>query len=166
MPHLELTNSDKLAIVDELFHEDLLALGPWRLAGTGHVAMCGVTRFGACYLHRLVMEMFGHDLTGVTVDHRDRNKLDNRRRNLRVATQGQQTKNVGRRRNNKSGFIGVHWSKAAGKWHAQIRIDGRKRHLGSFADPAEAARTYDAAALAGPDAEFRVLNFPSGGQQC
>jgi len=166
MALLELTNSDKLAIVDDLYYEDLLALGPWRLNSDGYVEMCGNNQVGHCYLHRLVMEMFGHDLAGVTVDHRDRNKLDNRRRNLRLATRRQQNMNQGRKRTNKSGFIGVAWHKRAGKWCAGIRINGKSKHLGLFADPVEAACAYDTAALASPDASFAVLNFPNGVQQC
>jgi hypothetical protein len=107
MKTISLTNSDKLALVDELYYEDVLALGPWRVNRKGYVETTGDNLFGHGFLHNLVMQFFGHDLTGVTVDHRDRNKLDNRRRNLRPATHRQQMMNRGRMRSNTSGFIGV-----------------------------------------------------------
>ena len=44
---------------------------------------------------------------GVEVDHRDGNKLDNRRKNLRVATKSQNQANARKHRDNKSGFKGV-----------------------------------------------------------
>jgi hypothetical protein len=42
---------------------------------------------------------------------------------------------------------GVHWVKARGKWAAQIRIDGKQRHLGRFADEEQAAAAYREAAV-------------------
>jgi hypothetical protein len=37
------------------------------------------------------------------------------------------------------------WHQASSKWRAQIRVDGQVRHLGRFAEEAEAARAFDAA---------------------
>lgn len=158
--YLKLTNSDEVAIVDAIYEDDLIALGPWRLHIEGYVEMGGSTRRGTCFLHKLVMQIFGHDLAGLEVDHRDRNKLDNRRRNLRVATHRQNSLNRGLRSDSRTGFKGVNWHKSKSKWRAYISIDGRNIHLGYFTDPIEAAKAYDKAALEGPDAEFHVLNFP------
>jgi hypothetical protein len=36
----------------------------------------------------------------------------------------------------------VCWHKTSGKWRARIRIDGKQRHLGYFADEEEAAAAY------------------------
>jgi hypothetical protein len=96
-------------------------------------------------------------------DHRNGNGLDNRRANLREATKSQNAANRGLDRNNTSGFKGVYWNKAERKWQAHIQVDGKKRTLGRFPDPEDAARAYDAAAL---DAfgEFAWLNFPEGVQ--
>jgi hypothetical protein len=44
---------------------------------------------------------------------------------------------------------------------AQIRAEGRLHHLGYFADPVEAARVYDEAAVH-LHGGFARLNFPEG----
>ena len=56
----------------------------------------------------------------------------------------------------RSKFVGVSWNKAAKKWKAEIRIDGKSKHLGHFDDEKEAACKYDeqAALLNKP------VNFP------
>ena len=46
----------------------------------------------------------------------------------------------------RSRFPGVSWVKKGRKWHAQIRINGRTKHLGSFKVEEDAARAYEAAA--------------------
>lgn len=99
---------------------------------------------------------------GFIVDHINGNGLDNRRSNLRVCTQRENMHNTTRWRvNNTSGFIGVHWSKKAKKWCAQVRMGGRAIWLGEFDDPVEAAKVRDVAVIKmhGP---FAPLNFPEG----
>jgi len=51
-----------------------------------------------------------------------------------------------RLRHNTSGFRGVSWNSRAGKWKAAIVVRGRTRHLGFFADAAEAGAVYEEAA--------------------
>lgn len=62
---------------------------------------------------------------------------------------------------NTSGYKGVGWSRASGKWRAYIQVDGRQVHLGLHLDPLDAARVYDAAALE-HFGEYARLNFPGG----
>ena len=51
-----------------------------------------------------------------------------------------------------SGFRGVDWHKGKRKWQAQIKVDGKNKHLGLFEAPArgevDAALAYDAAVRA------------------
>jgi len=49
------------------------------------------------------------------------------------------------RRDNTSGVRGVHWHRRAGKWMAQIRVDGKKYYLGLFKTIEEAAAARKAA---------------------
>jgi len=103
------------------------------------------------YLHRVIMAADD----GVKVDHRDRDGLNNRRSNLRIATLSQNNANSFRPAN-RAGFRGV---VAVGKkWRAQIRRDGARVYLGLYETPEDAARTYDRAAREA-HGEFATLNF-------
>lgn len=98
------------------------------------------------------------------VDHRDGNGLNNRRSNLRLATDSSQRHNQTIRVNNTSGYIGVCWHKRVGKFQARIRLNTHRQHLGFFDDPIEAAMVRDEAArkLHG---EFGTYNFPREGER-
>lgn len=76
------------------------------------------------------------------VDHRNRDGLDNRRRNLRVCSNQQNMWNT-RSRPGSSQYKGVSWNKARNKWSAQITVNGKKKHLGFFVDETQAALAYD-----------------------
>jgi hypothetical protein len=71
-------------------------------------------------------------------DHRNQNKLDNRKENLIMCTQKENNRNMPKRATNTSGFIGVSWHKAAQKWTAQITIDGKSKYLGCFQNKEDA----------------------------
>lgn len=108
-------------------------------------------------MHRLI-------LTGVDmVDHRDGDGLNNQRSNLRAATRSGNAQNRRKARNNRSGFTGVSWDRTNRLWLAEIRVNKRHIHLGRFADPIEAAKARDVAALE-LHGEFAHLNFPASAQ--
>ncbi len=67
---------------------------------------------------------------GLDTDHINRNKLDNRKVNLRVATRSENNFNSGLSSANTSGYKGVHWFKPAKLWRAYITIDGKRIELG------------------------------------
>lgn len=94
------------------------------------------------YLHRFIMEA----APDICVDHRNSNGLDNRRENLRLATHAQNQHNRGKHPKNRSGFKGVTWNIALGKWHSQIKVNSGNVHLGYFTDIVEAAEAYKQAA--------------------
>ena len=58
-----------------------------------------------------------------------------------------------------SAHKGVHWERRRSVWVASIKVNRRGVFLGQYADPAEAARAYDAAARH-HFGEFARLNFP------
>lgn len=103
------------------------------------------------------------DILGIKlVDHRDRDKLNNQRCNLRPTTKSLNGANVPKRRawhrkQCTSRFKGVTWYKAGNKWAAQCHVNGKHQHLGYFFDEVEAARAYDAAAIQF-FGEFALLN--------
>jgi hypothetical protein len=94
------------------------------------------------------------------VDHRNGDSLDNRRENLRFATQSQNIANAIRDKSKTtSRFTGVNFDKRRKRWLASIRNQGKKVFLGRFKNEMAAARAYDKAARE-YHGEFARLNFP------
>lgn len=81
------------------------------------------------------------------IDHRDTVKYNNRWTNLRIASPQQNGLNAKRHAHNTSGFKGVSWHRASGKWSAYIILDNRKRHLGLHETPEAAHAAYLRAAV-------------------
>lgn len=79
------------------------------------------------------------------LDHVDMNKTNNRPGNLRLATNSENSRNKARQANNTSGFKGVSFSKAVGKFGARIQCAGKTTHLGYFPTAEEAGKAYAAA---------------------
>lgn len=96
------------------------------------------------YLHRFLLDATKGDI----VDHINRNKLDNRRSNLRFITQSQNVFNSKILTTNKSGYRGVYYKKDAKKWCARIEIAKKLHYLGYFNNPKEAAAAYNQKGLA------------------
>lgn len=96
---------------------------------------------------------------GMEVDHKNRNKLDNRRCNLRPALHFQNCCNtVWALPHKTSRFRGVTWDKSKRKWAAQIKSRGATKHLGRFDSEEQAARIWDEAARSSRG-EFALTNF-------
>lgn len=110
--------------------------------------------------HRVVAAIIYGAWPPRDVDHIDGDRFNNRASNIRLATRQQNLRNTGRRKGSSSRFCGVCWDAARGKWVSNCADqEGRTRHLGRFADEAEAARAYDKAAREW-HGEFARLNFP------
>ena len=76
---------------------------------------------------------FHNFITGYKkTDHKNGIRHDNRRENLRPASDMQNAMNRGKRSDNTSGYIGVNWSKRYQKWVAQIQFNKKKIPLGYF----------------------------------
>jgi hypothetical protein len=142
-----------VALVDE---DDFGPLSQWEWIATRSAtgAKFYVQRKGCSELmHRVVI---GAE-KGQLVDHVNGDTLDNRRSNLRFCSRAQNSYNRGPSSNNSSGYKGV--SATPKRWQACIQIDRKKRFLGCFDTPEEAARAYDEAAREF-HGEFARLNFP------
>lgn len=125
-----------------------LATMTWRI-GTDGYARNNTRTGGEVRLHRLIMErVLGRSIEPKEwVDHVNRNKLDNRRCNLRMCTQSQNNYNQKRHSNNKSGYKGVSWNKQKNKWQSKIKVEKKLKYLGLFNDPEMAHKAYCEAAI-------------------
>jgi len=79
-------------------------------------------------LHRLIINASEGDIA----DHISRNKLDNRKINIRLCTSSQNSMNRSKLSTNTSGHTGVGWSKNENMWKANICVEGKRIHLGYF----------------------------------
>lgn len=93
-------------------------------------------------LHRVILARMLRRplLRSEDVDHEDRNPLNNRQNNLRLATRSQNGANKNVQSNSSSGLKGASWDKKARKWRAQLQFNGKGIHLGYF-DTVEEAHT-------------------------
>lgn len=84
---------------------------------------------------------------GLQIDHKDGDSLNNRRENLRIATE-QQNKWAYRKPNKRgsSKYRGVRWYAPNQKWQARIQCAGEEIYLGYFVVEEDAALAYDEAA--------------------
>ena len=82
---------------------------------------------------------------GLETDHIDRNGLNNQRSNLRFVTHQENCLNKNKYRGSSSKYKGVAWNKKNKKWTAQIKINGRQRHLGSFSNELDASEAWQKA---------------------
>lgn len=79
-------------------------------------------------------------------DHKNLNRLDNRKENLRPSNQSQNSANSSKRSKNSSGAKGVSLCKQTGKWRASIQVNGKCKNLGRYSSVKEAAEAYVKAA--------------------
>jgi len=150
---ISLANGGQTLVSDEDYH--WLSQRRWHRNNQGYAAcsLWGRRSGQEVLMHRLIL--LAADTA--SVDHANRNKLDNQRENLRFATQSQQNANRAKI-TGRSRFKGVHRRWDGLKWVAQIKDANHKTiHLGSFASEVEAANAYNAAAIK-RFGEFAYLN--------
>lgn len=146
----------EFALVDlEDAHKVLSISNKWKVNTQGY-AYC---RKGSepnrvtVLMHRVIL-----DNPENMVDHINRNRIDNRRGNLRPATAAQNFLNRERPTDKTSGFIGVQ-KQSANRFIARIGVNKQRVYLGGYRTAEEAARVYDAAARK-YHGGFAPLNFP------
>ena len=150
MKRVRFSNAKKYFIIDDEDLERVKKRGVWQLSSHGYV------RRTEGYLHKFLM----NPGKGLTVDHIDGNKMNNRKENLRICTQAENMRNVkvGRYKNKScKRFKGVCKLKIkkpfdriypkGKKWRAYIVQDDKQRHLGYFVTQKEAAEKYNKAAI-------------------
>jgi hypothetical protein len=110
-------------------------------------------------MHRVILGLTYKD--GIIVDHINRNGLDNRKINLRIATYSMNSLNCKKYKTSSSGFRGVHWRDRDNLWEIYITVNKKLQYCGRSPNPITAAMIYDCAAIRhyGKDA---ITNFPRG----
>ena len=145
-------NGDTLMYIDYVDYPRVRKHRWWIDKGSGYFVTNIDNR--TITLHNFLMQ----PPEGMVCDHINRNKLDNRRSNLRYATPKQNSRNRSKGRNNTSGYIGVCLHIRRKKYVAQVKVDNRTINLGEYDSAEEAAKARDRAALF-YFGEFANLNF-------
>ncbi len=94
------------------------------------------------YTHRLIWMYETGQMPKQDIDHRDRNKSNNLFNNLRDVSRSDNLMNTGIRKDNISGYRGIHWYKNKSKWQVKLK----NQHVGYF-------KSLDDAILARAEAE-------------
>ncbi len=103
-------------------------------------------------LHRFILDI---DNPKILVDHINGDTLDNRRENLRICNNRENSNNSKAKGGMYSKYKGVTWHKKNKKWQVVINHE----YVGQFNSELEAAKAYDIKATQ-LHKEFAKLNFP------
>jgi hypothetical protein len=97
----------------------------------------------SCLAHRLAWLYMTGEWPKHQVDHINGVRHDNRFVNLRdvTPTHNQQNQRVAHIRNKSCGLLGVTLTKG-NTWQAQISVNGRHKHIGTYPTPQEASEAY------------------------
>jgi hypothetical protein len=109
------------------------------------------------FAHRVCWALHEGQWPRQQIDHINGRRSDNRRSNLRDATPAENSRNMAKRRRNRSGVTGVHAGQR-GRWRAQITDKGRTVCLGEY-------DTLEAAAEARRAAERALGYHPNHGRR-
>lgn len=93
-------------------------------------------------MHRLIMSF----PDGLMIDHRDMNKLNNKKENLRICNKSTNSANRFTQSNNKLKIKGVTFRKDRNKYRATIGFNNKQYFLGNFETAEDAKSAYNAKA--------------------
>lgn len=96
------------------------------------------------YLSRFILNCLDKSFD---IDHKNLNKLDNRKCNLRIATRSKNCMNKALQSNSTSGYKGVSFDRKVNKYRSYIKLNGKLLHTGFFVNPIDAAIAYNKAAI-------------------
>lgn len=158
-----LLSQGKVALVDDKDYPEIVKYN-WFYMGNGYAVRNNPRRNGKrsqTYMHHAIL---GKPSPSKEVDHKNRNRLDNRRSNLRFCTAKQnQANQVGfpDKPNRSSQYKGVHWFRLQNCWRTMVYYDGKSHHIGCYKSEEEAALAYNKEAVK-QWGEFAYLNPVSG----
>jgi hypothetical protein len=137
--------SNRIILVDSEDYEKVTSF-TWRLQKyntPGKFRVITGARKTQLYLHHLILPC----PTGYVIDHINGNGLDNRKENLRICTNQENSFNHDISKNNTSGYTGVSLRKKSGKFRAYIHHNRKYNYLGDYITAEKAALAYNAAAI-------------------
>jgi len=167
MKEIKLTNSDKIALVDDDKYEELNKYN-WRINESGYVIRTKINKENAnypeiIYMHRQILDILLFS-SEICTDHINHIRTDNTLVNLRKCTKSENGKNIGikarKTKNTTSKFKGVCWHAKGKKWGSSIMVNYKSIHIGLFDDEIRAALAYDQIARI-LHKNFATLNFPN-----
>ncbi len=146
--------------VDKDIYEQIKCF-KWRVRKDSIVA-CTSEKIKDRLLHRFV----ANPTENQTVDHKDTNRLNNTRKNLRCVTNQHNCMNMSGKKSarSKTKYKGVSWKSDRGKWHSRIMFNYKEINLGGYDTSEAAAKAYDEKAreLYG---SYATYNFPLEGER-
>jgi len=141
MKRIPLTQG-KFALVDD---EDYDFLMQWKWSYShGYAYRCPWDKEKGRQFYLSMHRLVAKTPEGMKTDHKNGNRLDNRKINLRICESHENSRNQGLSSRSKTGFKGVRFRR--NKWVAEMFFNKKHRHLGTFDNPVEAAKAYDVAA--------------------
>lgn len=120
-------SQNKIALVDDDDYKNL-SIYKWSYMSVGYAVRQSKDTKKFITMHRQVINA----PVGILVDHINMNKLDNRKKNLRLCNKSENMRNRSIPSNNTSGFKGVTFRKDTKKWGAQIKVNYKNINLGSY----------------------------------
>jgi hypothetical protein len=144
MRKVRLTNFKMFALVDDDDY-DLVTKFSWYLSKAGYAARSywipDKNTNGTMYMHRLILGTS----KGFDTEHKDQNKLNNQKGNLRLSTRSENMVNL-KARSGSSKYKGVSkvkkWNLKK-PWLSYIKVDYKTYYNGYHATEAEAAHIYN-----------------------
>lgn len=110
----------------------------WRMSPYGYAI--STYNYGIQAFHRIIFKL---EDPKQQIDHINGNKIDNRRTNLRVCSNQENSFNKEKNSNNTSGYKGVYFDKEANKWRGAIQYNGKSiKSAKRYKTPEEAAQWY------------------------
>lgn len=134
---------NKIVIVDDGDYDKLIQY-KWQYNNKwGYISRSkmGDGKQSTWYMH---WDIMGKPPKGMDIDHINRDKLDNRKENLRMISHRENLMNGPMRKNNTSGYKGISWyGGKINKWYAKISINDGYIRLGPFVNKDDAIRAYN-----------------------
>lgn len=123
---LVITTSKGDKILCDATDYDMLCKYSWCVSATGY-PVANVNN----KVTKMSRYLFGDDCTGLIVDHVNRNRLDNRRSNLRLTDTFGNARNSSKSKTGKSLYIGVRVT-PFGKYNVRITCNRKQIHVGNY----------------------------------